>query len=661
MPRWFGRFVALVVMAAMTCGWVEPAFAASGQVVTYTPPPTESAAATDAMTDGAKNMVETAQKLTGLWDELMLALAGSPLLVRVLANQMQKFSNTKLQSWARESYFLVDQAVAQAQRTGALDGQKAAKATLYKEQFGKILQQAGWLERIALRATTGQEQQIFDRAVREAETINHRTYQGAVVQLEADGYITQKQALEHLNLQRRAILTPHELGSNLLTDTELRSADILELMRTYDPANAAQPIRVKGGRDSHYNATVLELLEPWRDPKRAKFQTRLDRKTVAKLLAFDGTVDDFTRTVIAETGMTGDEAQRLVNEYSWEQTKNRQFVDTLQPRSTGQADGPGAPKTAAAADVFDDVVNRAAKTAAAAPTDTGAVLEFKTGRSTLFSKWTGGGLQGAKQSLHYDAFRGGIFVDVGITAATNLLYRLKAGQSVGESLSGTVGTIMSTEFLLGDLLGGTIGAALGAAIPLPAALQSMGLLGRFFGVLPGVSLAIAGAQLGYGAVSLIKRGQFSLKVLFNEVKPGLVLGQALGAALGMTLGSLLLPGPIGALLGGMVGGILGSKLAAAIFGYAEAEAVAQTARLGDGLPGAPSVTDMGGVDLSDIDLNRPDADDMARVDAAVRSTYDEYLARNRSGDHAGSLAAFKRYVGLQKVLDELMQKGYRVK
>ena len=218
---------------------------------------------------------------------------------------------------------------------------------------------------------------------------------------------------------------------------------------------------------------------------------------------------------------------------------------------------------------------------------------------------------------------------------------------------------MSTEFILGDLLGGAIGAAVGASIPLPAAVQTMGIFGKFLGVLPGISFAIAGAQLGYGAISLLKRGQFSLKALFNEVKPAMILGQALGAALGMTIGTLLIPGPIGAMLGGIVGGILGVKLSASIFSFGEEKVIAQTTHVTTER-GSASFPELG-APLEDLNLSRPDLQDMRKLDTAVKDAYSDYTEAQSKGDYNGSLGSFKRYVRLQKILDELRQKGYRVK
>ena len=723
MPAWVNRTVSLFLVFTLFLGFVEPVFAADGQVVTYTPPINEqqvtSTGATGATTSAADLAKAKAKGLFGVMDSLMLTMAGSPLLVRVIAVQMQKFGNQKVQKWARESYFLVDQAVAHAQRTGTLPGDKSAKAKLYQEQFGKILKEAGWLERVALRTGTGQEKQILEKAMQEAENINRKTFYGEVAELEADGRITQAEAEDFLGIRRRGMMTTREVGAYLLDNTNLKSREVLELMRTYVAKDADTRVRVKGTRDSRFDATVLELLEPWKDAKRSTFQTRVDRKTVAKLLAFDGSVEDFTRLVIAESGVSGAEAQKLVDEFANEQYKTKEYkkqvqleemkkpaadnntkssadgntkaatdantksatdsnpkaatdgntkaaIDSNTKTNSSALDGPPRPKNTFEPNINKPVVNEVVDAnKVKAPSTSGdtpkasATFDFKSGRSKVFSKWTGGGLQGAKQSLHYDAFRGGIFIDVGITAATNLISRLKRGDSLGQSLKGTAGTIMSTEFLLGDLLGGAIGAAVGAAIPLPAALQTMGFFGKFLGVLPGISFAIAGAQLGYGAISLMKRGQFSLKALFNEVKPGLLLGQALGAALGMTLGTLLLPGPIGALIGGILGGMLGSKLAAAIFGYGEEQILAQAAHVSQDSPSAPS--SVGSDDLDGINLAMPSSDDMGRLDDAMRQAYGEYMEAQRKGDYRNSVSSFKRYVRLQKVLDELQQRGYRVK
>ncbi len=747
MPAWVNKTVCVFLVFTLFLGFVEPVLAAGGQVVTYTPPlnaqQTASAGATKATTSAADKAAEKTKGIFGAMDNIMLTLAGSPLLVRVIAQQMSKFSNAKVKKWARESYFLVDQALAHANRTGKLPGEKSAKAKLYQEQFGKIMKEAGWLEKAALRTGTGREKQILAKAMEEAENIHRKTFYGEVAELEAEGRISQKEALEFLDIRRRGMMTPRELGAYLLDNTNLKSREVLELMRTYTAKAADGRVRVKGMRDSRYDATLLELMEPWKDSKRSTFQTRVDRKTVSKLMAFEGSVEDFTRIVIAESGVSGAEAQKLVDEYANEKLKTKEFSrqqvqDDVKQKAT---DAPSRPKNTyelnsykpLVADVVDkhhglntpvnktqptrtnapvktaelkpamslgqpkqpvkvaelkpamtqgqpkqpayrpaatdgnikpavvqtvDVINKAANTATA-PKASGT-FDFKAGRGKLFNKWTGGGLQGAKQSLHYDAFRGGVFIDVGITAATNLFFRLKRGDTIGESLKGTAGTIMSTEFIVGDLLGGALGAAVGASIPLPAALQTMGLFGKFLGVLPGISFAIAGAQLGYGAISLAKRGQFSFKALFNEVKPGLLLGQALGAALGMTLGSLLLPGPIGALLGGIVGGILGSKLAAAIFGYGEQQIMAQAAHIPAGQPSAPS--SVGGADgLEGINLQMPSSDDMVRLDEAVRQAYSDYMSAQRKGDYRASVSNFKRYVRFQKVLDELQQRGYRVK
>jgi hypothetical protein len=752
MPWWLKKYTSWMLVLTMVTSFVLPS-AVHAQTTAKTAPAkqvaTEAPGAESAEGPDTKEDLKKGEELSGLLNTLLIAGSSSPILVRVIGAQLRKYGNHKMASWARESYYLVGQAVAAAERTGTLNQVQGQKAKLYQEQFGRIMKEAGWIEKVALRTTVGNEKLAMESAAHEGKRIARKTYQGEVANLQGEGFINDHQAKEFIDIQRRGIMTPRELGGFLLRETELSPAQVAELLRTYRSSRTGDTrVRVTGGRDARYDSAVLETLENWKGKKYARFSSQTSREAAAKYLTFQGTVNEFTKLVMGDGNMSGADSAKLIDEFALEAAKDQAFfgkqaslvndarpIDvrrdasrTLSERaglqidpdsvpvkhhsetprvqsatmnssaesapkmaSTQVADAPGPKMTSTqTADVPKASVS-GPKASGTAP----ATAEFKLSRNKSFhdrfkdfskravkesgfkevkasisskdgflgykGKWTGGGIDGIKESIKYDAFRGGLFVDVGISAVTGLISRMSSGDSLSESLKGTLGAIASTEFVFGDLLGGTLGAAVGAAIPLPAALQTMGAFGRFMGALPGVGLAIAGSQFGYGAVSLMKRGQFSFETLFNEVKPGLVIGQAIGAAVGMTIGTMLLPGPIGAMLGGIVGGMIGSQLATMIFGYRQDEVLAQVSHTSKA---SGSVVDVGSrVEdiLSGINVQYPDSDDMRAVDKAVKDAYSAYIKAQKSGDYNGATAAFKDYNELSKVLNVLLSRGYRVK
>jgi len=756
MPQWLNKYMSfLLVFSLLFSSSIAPVVAAEPAV---TPPPVISGVGAEPA--DTKEDIEQGEKASGVLNSLLLTLAGSPVLVKVISGQLKKYGNQKMASWARESYFLVGQAVATAERTGVISAEQGYKTKLYRDQFGKIMKEAGWLERAAMRTAAGPEKMALDSAAYQARKISRRTYQGEVAGLQAEKFISDIQASEFLDIQKRGIMTPRELGGFLLTETNLKSTQIAELLRTYRTSQGADSrVRISGGRDSRYDTAVLELLGAPQGKKYTKFASITSREFAARYLTFQGDVNDFSKIVMADGKLSGADSAKLIDEFAMEASKDQAFFgkkatlnnnarpstvrknalapdvgpSPLKKNSVITIDAPQAAQTTKKSQVqvservrvqtsdpvssqtSTKVVNSDTSGPRMASSDSiksSNVADFKpfsksstkkvsskltsvkksltklTDSVGGFSrklcadsgwkevkasysskdgflgykgKWTGGGIDGVKQSLRYDAFRGGILVDAGMSAITGLISRMSTGESLKDSVTGTLGAIISTEFVFGDLLGGTIGAAMGAAIPLPAALQTMGAFGRFLGVLPGVSLAIAGSQFGYGAVSLMKRGQFSLATLFNEVKPGLVIGQAIGAAVGMTIGTLLIPGPIGAMLGGIVGGMIGSKFATMIFGYRQDEALAQISHT---VPVTGSTIDVDsevGDALEGIDINYPDTSDMRAVDEAVKDAYSAYIRAQKSGNYLEATAQFKTYGELQRILNVLLSRGYRVK
>jgi len=686
------------------------------------------------------------KELSSVMNNLLLAVAGSPVLMKVIATQLKKHGNQKMASWARESYYIVGQAVSIAEQTGAMSSVQGQKAKLYQDQFGKIMKEAGWLDKMAMRSFAGNEKQAIEAAAHQGRRIARRTFEGEVANLQGERIITDLQAKEFLGIKSRGIMTPRELGGFLLSETNLTTSQTGELLRTYRATRADDGrVRISGGRDSRYDTAVLDLLENWQGKRHARFSSQTTRKLAAKYLTFQGSVEDFSKLVMSDGNLSGPDSARLVDEFAMEAAKDQSHFGkkaTLKadvasqkshsrkkntvneaPKATSNtaktvSSTDASPKASASTNSAPKATSNTVKTVSSTDTSPKASastnsVEFKHSRSAVSNlvnksgktlnkygkefnklgekvskfgqkiaaesgwkevkasatskdgflgykgKWTGGGIDGVKQSLKYDAFRGGIFVDVGISAATGIIARLKSGASFKESVGGTLSTIASTEFIFGDILGGVTGAALGAAIPLPAALQTMGAFGKFFGVLPGVSLAIAGSQFGYGAVSLMKRGQFSLSTLFHEVKPGLVIGQAIGAAVGMTVGSLLLPGPIGAMLGGIVGGMIGSKIATILFGYKQDEALAQISHTTT-LNKADVGSEVSAA-LQGVNIQYPDSDDMQAIDKAVKDAYSAYIRANKSGDYEKSASCLRTYSELQKVLQSLINHGYRVK
>ena len=766
MPMWLNKYICCFLSFSLVFSVsAPPLIAADSSVAPASKGVQTSSQANEAAgsEEDSPDMKEKGAQLSGLLNTLLIAGSSSPILVKVIGAQLRKYGNQKMSSWARESYYLVGQAVAAAERTGTLGKVQGEKARLYQEQFGKIMKEAGWVEKVALRTAVGSDEVALENAAHEGKRIAKRTYQGEVANLQGEGFINDIQAKEFIDIQRRGIMTPRELGSFLLTDSQLSPAQVAELLRTYRSSRAGDSrVRVTGGRDARYDSAVLETLENWKGKKYARFSSQTSREIAARYLTFQGSVNEFTQLVMKDNHLSGADSAKLIDEFALEAAKDQAYfgkqatlVNDAKPidvkndakrilydqagmkidadsspkpsnRSQAgesskisvadsQASGttvrtPGStpnasettpnasettPKASATTPNASETTPKASATTPKASATTASIAEFKSSSKASYldsfkkfsqiameksgfkevkasisskdgflgykGKWVGGGIDGMKESIRYDAFRGGLFVDVGISAVTGLISRMSSGDSLSESLKGTLGTIASTEFIFGDLLGGTLGAAIGASVPLPAAIQTMGAFGKFLGALPGVSLAIAGSQFGYGAVSLAKRGQFSLTTLFNEVKPGLVIGQAIGAAVGMTVGSMILPGPLGAMLGGIVGGMIGSKLATWIFGYRQDEAlfqIAHTTKASDSLIDVGSTVE---AILEGIDVNYPDSSDMRAINEAVKEAYSNYVKAQKSGDYKKSTEYFKCYSELSRILNILLSKGYRVK
>ena len=157
----------------------------------------------------------------------------------------------------------------------------------------------------------------------------------------------------------------------------------------------------------------------------------------------------------------------------------------------------------------------------------------------------------------------GLFIHLGISAASSIASHVKDGCSVGETAKNTFTDLTRTDFLLGDLLGGTVGAMAGSLIPLPGALSAF----------PAIGLATIGAQLGHHAVSLLKEDNFTLANLFKAIDIPSIIGQTLGATIGVAAAATILPGTVGAIIGGMAGGFLGLKLLQCFFPKDEEETI----------------------------------------------------------------------------------------
>ena len=167
----------------------------------------------------------------------------------------------------------------------------------------------------------------------------------------------------------------------------------------------------------------------------------------------------------------------------------------------------------------------------------------------------------APQLTKGGAMASGLFIHLGISAASSIATHVKDGCSAGDTVKNTVKDLTRTEFLLGDLLGGTVGAVAGSLIPLPGALSAM----------PVIGLATIGAQLGHQAVTLIKEDNFTLSNLFKTIDIPSIIGQTLGATIGVAAAATILPGTVGAIIGGMTGGFLGLKLLQCFFPKDEEE------------------------------------------------------------------------------------------
>ena len=169
----------------------------------------------------------------------------------------------------------------------------------------------------------------------------------------------------------------------------------------------------------------------------------------------------------------------------------------------------------------------------------------------------------APQLTKGGAVASGLFIHLGISAASSIASHIKDGCSAGETAKNTFKDLTRTEFLLGDILGGTVGAMAGSLIPLPGALSAM----------PAIGLATIGAQLGHQAVKLIKEDNFTLSNLFKAIDIPTIIGQTLGATIGVAAAAAILPGTVGAIIGGMAGGFLGFKLMQCFFPKDEEESL----------------------------------------------------------------------------------------
>ncbi len=592
--------------------------------------------------DEERRRKETVRRIRDNLHELMLLLGGSPLAVKMISSHLEKIGDEKLRAWARESYFLVNQAIAEAERSGKVDPRSINKARLYHRQFGRILKQAGWLDRLAISRAAKKRFKTSDpleAASIEAETIHRNTFQAEVASLKSAGRITGEQARKLLELNRRGELTVRRLGAKLLRETSLSSKEILELMRTYV---SKRPERVKGKRNAHYDAMVLELLEPWRDPSRKLFRSKLDRESVARLLEYSGDLDSFAAHIMKIDRLSPEDAEKLVNEYAWELEKQRRFRAAMaekghRTRQTGEVEArrrsPATP----------EVCEKPAIEHSSAE-GRKSYEEFKPSAPAP-SSHPSGALERAKYSLKQDFLEGGLAVEVAVVAGINMALLIHEGQGTAESLKNTLHYLTSKQFILGDLLGGTIGAALGAMIPVPGVLAGMSTLALAARMMPMIGLTILGSQVGIAVVQLLEEHAFSWRELRRRISLLSVLTQSIGAALGMAIGGTLLPG-IGTTIGGLVGGVAAALLTNLFLDEAPINPVllslrqqGRVQRRGSlakrlPLPASPGVRDAEGA--------------RARLDVSslrelMRGAYKKYVEAQREGRYREATAALKEY------------------
>lgn len=782
-------------------------------------PSTESVGASSSTTSAAQ---ATFDRMKALLSSLALTVASSPLLMRALTHQLGRIKNTRMRQWVRESYFVADQVMAEARRTGLVDNAKLDKSRLVHQEMGKMLQQAGWLERLAMGKELKDGKALVE-AEQLSEQFARKTFYGEVAELRADQRIAPALADELLRIQGQAVLTPRQLAADLLRKTELSPREIRELARTYE---SKQTLRVEGTRESRYDASILNKVEPWRDGgSRTARSSYLSREAGADLLLFEGSPEDYTRQITEKGRLNGEDASRLVDEYVSELKKEAAFRRDLQQRTVQGNEAPKAPqaKETVAGDGGDefkaqrryqgekipleagtsraelqgilskvksssgvhgsfverfstpiDVVetrevyirNTGSRIEVSSTLLNGVVaksgekgmafllghelahqtlqksgaslapaaleleadrlgydwarkaypeLDGQTVKSVLESfpvrdgtvanrvgelrasldptahhpidgerlyrlaeangfaadrgfpsaptrsafqadaslgarlRSLGGGLRGtaalgrAVDSFRYDFVRGGLLVDVGVSAAMRLIGRWQAGEGVKASFGAVTDELLSSEFLIGDLLGGTLGAAIGSMISIPGTAALGGFLGASVGMFPTVLCTMVFAQAGYSAIRLMKEGRFSVKALFGELPLATLLSQSFGAVLGMAAGSILIPGPVGAILGGIVGGSLAAKLVGVVSASADRAAAPSSA---EGLPAAPGLVSSDPL-LQGIDLQHPDAADLAALDGALRSAYGEYLQAAERHDMSRSAALFRRYLAIQ--------------
>ena len=229
------------------------------------------------------------------------------------------------------------------------------------------------------------------------------------------------------------------------------------------------------------------------------------------------------------------------------------------------------------------------------------------------------------------AIASGVFIHLGISAASSIVNHVNDGCSFKETVSGTFDDLTRSEFLLGDLLGGTIGAVAGSMMPLPGALSAM----------PAIGLATIGAQLGHQAITLMKEDNFSLSNLFKAIDIPSIIGQTLGATLGVAAAAAILPGTIGAIIGGMAGGYIGLKLLQCCFPKDETESLSNESNIQKMQVCSP-------VGTPSVDEARKETD-VIELSKEVKRAYEELLSASQKGSPEAPIL-LEKYKALQQEL-----------
>ncbi len=258
-----------------------------------------------------------------------------------------------------------------------------------------------------------------------------------------------------------------------------------------------------------------------------------------------------------------------------------------------------------------------------------------------------GGVKGAIASVKRDMLKGGLLMDVAVTAGLSIIQKVSSGGSLSEGLSETGKYLTSSTFIAGDLMGGALGAALGSMIPIPGGLAAAGLFGQAFASLPALGGAMLGAHIGVTAITLLKEGRFSLSNLASSIDLIGVGFRSIGASMGMALGSLIPIPVVGTMVGGILGGMLMDKVLTMIRGR---PAMASAERLEKSEVGGD--VNVSSHDEKKASTGRPIT--IEHVKTARDKAYAAFVRATKEGKPQEAVEHLKEYQKYEKMISDML-------